>query len=94
MKQNGLLAEVAGYRLMALEDDVCVYSGERFITKERVEGLGDFISKRPGQMKVGWGRTADFDILYVYDGSDGFGYALNLDAPDLSEWGYAPFVVE
>ena len=30
--------------------------------------------------------------VYSYDAGDGgFGYALNLDWPDGSEWGYAPF---
>ena len=31
-------------------------------------------------------------MIYLYDAGDGcFGYALNLDWPDGSEWGYAPF---
>lgn len=30
-------------------------------------------------------------VIYVYDRHDGgFGYAWNVDDPDLSEWGYAP----
>jgi hypothetical protein len=31
-------------------------------------------------------------VIYLYDAGDGcFGYALNLDRPDGSEWAYAPF---
>jgi hypothetical protein len=31
-------------------------------------------------------------VIYVYDkADDSFGYALNLDWADGSEWGYAPF---
>jgi hypothetical protein len=34
----------------------------------------------------------DFRVLYLYDPADDhFGYACNLDWPDGSEWGYAPF---
>ena len=32
------------------------------------------------------------EVLYLYDAGDGgFGDAVNLTAPDCSEWGYAPF---
>jgi hypothetical protein len=31
-------------------------------------------------------------VIYLYDNGDAcFGYAVNLDWPDGSEWGYAPF---
>ena len=34
--------------------------------------------------------TAYAQIVYVHDAADGgFGYALNLTAPECSEWGYA-----
>jgi hypothetical protein len=34
-------------------------------------------------------------VLFLYDRADDcFGYALNLDWPDGSEWGYAPFAAE
>jgi hypothetical protein len=34
----------------------------------------------------------DAEILYFYDrNDDGFGYALNVSDPQLSEWGYSPF---
>jgi hypothetical protein len=34
----------------------------------------------------------DADILVFYDRDDSnFGYALNVTAPGLSKWGYAPF---
>ena len=34
----------------------------------------------------------DVEVIYLYDRVDDcFGYAVNLDWPDGSEWGYAPF---
>jgi hypothetical protein len=43
-------------------------------------------------LRLGWGRFRDdAGLIYVYDKGDAcFGYALNLDWPDGSEWGYAP----
>ena len=32
------------------------------------------------------------EVIYLYDrGDDNFGYAVNLQYEDFSEWGYAPF---
>ena len=47
---------------------------------------------RPG-FRLGWGRFPDgAEVLYLYDRDDGgCGYAVNLTAPDCSEWGYTPF---
>lgn len=47
---------------------------------------------RPGGA-IGWGRMPDDEeIPYFYDKRDGcFGYALNVNDPQSSEWGYSPF---
>ncbi len=60
--------------------------------RERVEGLNDFIRKAK-ELRLGWGRFPDGDeVIYLYDkADDNFGYAVNMDAPQCSEWGYAPF---
>lgn len=42
--------------------------------------------------KVGWARLPDdSDVIYLYGGTDGFGYAINVACDWCSEWGYAPF---
>lgn len=50
------------------------------------------LSARPG-FAIGWGQFPDgAEVIYLYDRDDNnFGYAINLDAPDCSEWGYSPF---
>lgn len=56
-----------------------------------VEGLRKFIDTVK-DLRMGWGSTDDFDIIFVYDkGDDGWGYAVNIQCPEFSEWGYAPF---
>jgi hypothetical protein len=58
----------------------------------RVEGLSRFATAAR-DLRLGWGRFADgAEVIYLYDRADDcFGYAVNLDWPDGSEWGYAPF---
>lgn len=56
-----------------------------------VDGLARYLDERREHLRLGWGQLPDFEVIYLYDARDGFGYALNLDAPELSEWGYAPF---
>ena len=52
----------------------------------------DALAARPG-FRLGWSRFPDgAEVLSLDDAGDGgFGYAVNLTAPDCSEWGYAPF---
>ena len=59
-----------------------------------VDGLSDFVANAK-DLKLGWGKFPDGDlgVVYLYDKADDkFGYAFNLDDPEMSEWGYAPFV--
>ena len=90
MTPHGFHAEVGEYKVLSDDDEILVYSPERGSVKHRIRGLEKFVSQRVGELKVSIGRTRDFEILYIYDQRDGFGYAINLDAPELSEWGYAP----
>jgi len=58
--------------------------------KQQVD-LGSFLATAE-DIRLGWAEFPDFEVIYVYDRADqNFGYAVNLDDPDLSEWGYAPF---
>ncbi len=91
--ESGLIGGVAGYVVVTKGDDVTVAGDNGKKAEESVQGLGKFIQEQQGKLKLGWGRTVDFEILYLYNPEDGFGYAVNLDDPGLSEWGYAPFEV-
>jgi len=60
---------------------------------QTVPGIADFV-KKAKDLRLGWGKFQDDgdEVIYLYDKGDGnFGYAVNLDDPHCSEWGYAPF---
>jgi hypothetical protein len=86
---------IAGYDVFVRGDLVVVLpDGElvqRHLVPDHGTGLGE-LAARDG-FALGWGRFPDAaEVLYLYDKLDeGFGYALNLSDPGLSEWGYAPF---
>jgi hypothetical protein len=76
------------------DDKVIVIDEDRIVTRQRVAGLWEFIEEAQ-DLKLGWAELSDFDVVYLYDkGDDYFGYAVNLEEPAFSEWGYAPFVEE
>jgi hypothetical protein len=53
-----------------------------------VKGLAAFVAKAR-DLHIGYATTPDDELVYVYDiGDDGFGFAVNLTAPQFSEWGY------
>ncbi len=82
---------VKDYDVVIAGDVVTVIDAKRIITKQKIEGLGSFITKTK-DFKLGWAAFPDFEVIYLYDkGDENFGYALNIDDPILSEWGYAPF---
>ena len=88
---------IAGYGLLFSRDHVRVLTKDGMHTFEAPNygtAIGDLIV-RPGAA-IGWAQMPDgAEILYFYDrDDDGFGYALNITDPDMSEWGYAPFRVE
>ncbi len=60
-------------------------------TGQTVKGIADFVQKAK-QLAFGWGQFQDHgdEVIYLYDkGDENFGYAVNLDDPQCSEWGYA-----
>lgn len=62
--------------------------------RREIEGLGEFVQEAEA-FRLGWGEFPDFEVVYLYDrADDGFGYAVNLDSPRLSEWGFAPFEID
>ena len=93
-EQIGTAGHVAGYDVLILRDAVIVAGADgsrRFPVPDYGTAIGE-LAARPG-FRLGCGRFPDgAEDLYCYDRDDGgFGYAVNLTAPDCSEWGYAPF---
>ncbi len=94
VQKIGSVGYVKDYTVVMLGDTVAVLRGEEEVAREEVTGLGRFIANA-GALRVGWAELPDFEVVYLYDrADDAFGYAVNLADSGLSEWGYAPFVVE
>src|SRR5512135_3240072 len=96
MKATGILAWVHGYFLRTSGDTAVVYRADTLITKRHVPGLHRFLM-RARTPRFGWGRFPNDgdEVIYLFDAADeNFGYAVNLDDPHGSEWGYAPSGVQ
>jgi len=85
-----LAAQLDQYLVTVWGDLILAIDGDGNARKRVASGLQDLILRANCDVMIGLGRTRHFEIVYVYQRSDGYGYAFNLDAPDLSEWGYAP----
>jgi hypothetical protein len=85
---------IHGYRLWVLLDDnrIIVTQMGKLIADEQVKGIAAFV-RQAKDLRLGWGQFPDGnEVIYLYDkGDENFGYATNLQAPQCSEWGYAPF---
>ena len=88
-RQPSLSGSAGEYIVHVFGDLVLAIDADGSGTKQAVPGLKDFLLENHGRIRLGLGRTRDFDILYLFRG-DGYGYAFNVDAPELSEWGYVP----
>ena len=88
----GISGQAGDYGVVTLEDTLYMLRGDEEIARRVVPGLGTFVLKSK-DLKLGWGRLPDgMEVIYLYDrGDDNFGYAVNLQREDFSEWGYAPF---
>ncbi len=94
IEKAGIAGRINGYDVLVLGDAVIVARGGERVAKREVAGLGRFVEGAK-DLKLGWARLPDFEVVYLYDAGDGgFGYALNLHDEWLSEWGYAPFAVD
>ena len=91
----GLVAEIADYAITIIGDTVTVaYRDEErageVVTIQRVTNLARFV-ERARELRVALAQFPDFEVVYLFDlGQDGYGYAVNLQVPPFSEWGYAP----
>jgi len=88
----GIKGAINGYDVVAMGDTILVERDGAEVARGAVAGLGRFVANA-GALRLDWGQFPDGDeVIFLYDkGDQGFGYALNLDWPDGSEWGYAPF---
>jgi len=77
---------IGDFDLFIAESGIIVMGGGKVLLRHRVN-LSQFLAKNPKGLRLGLGWTEDFTIFQLKD-PEGFGYALNLEAPDLSEWGY------
>ena len=92
LEHIGTGSHIAGYDVFLTGDTVTVLNDDGIVTRRTVKGLGAFVD-RATDLRTGWGEFPDgMEVIYLYDrGDDNFGYAVNLQAEDCSEWGYAPF---
>ena len=83
---------LAGYTVYLSGDTVTVLDDEGLVTRQTVNGLGAFVAQAK-DLRTSWGHFPDgMEVIYVYDqAADNFGYAVNLQTAQRSEWGYAPF---
>jgi hypothetical protein len=88
----GVGGTVNGYGMLVLGDTIVVERDGAEVARSTVDGLGRFVAAAR-DLKLGWGRFPDdAEVIFLYDRADNwFGYAVNLDWTDGSEWGHAPF---
>jgi hypothetical protein len=93
----GISGHVAGYDVFINGDTVRIVEDVRHDPRDvrrEIDWLGEFVQEAEA-FRLGWGEFPDFEVVYLYDRADGgFGYAVNLNSPQLSEWGYAPFELD
>lgn len=88
----GLVATIASYEIVIVGDTVSVsVPGEqRHVTTQQVAQLARFV-RAARDLRVMLAAFPDFEVVYVFDlAQQGYGYAVNLQVPSFSEWGYAP----
>ena len=94
-----LLGIVNGYTVYLDGQEVEVYKDWELITMQAVRlGVDELVRfvDTATDLRIGWGKLPDGDeVIYLYDAADDyFGYAINLNDIQGSEWGYAPFADE
>ena len=69
--QDGkLLSMISGhihvYDVLIQNDIVVVTTEEGIVTKQKVQGLNEFLVKAK-DIRLGWGFFPDFEVIYIYD---------------------------
>jgi hypothetical protein len=63
---------------------------ERLVTTQRVPRLARFV-RAARELRVTLAVFPAFEVVYIVDlAQQSYGYAVNLQVPEFSEWGYAP----
>jgi len=93
--QEAVLGSVQGYVIFVTfrDEHIRVYRKNELCAQETVTGITKFV-KKAKQLAFGWGQFANDgdEVISLSDkGEENFGYAVNLDDPQCSAWGYAPF---
>jgi hypothetical protein len=92
MHNVGITGTVNGYAVLIIGNQIIVSRDGEEIDRRTVDGIGSYAAAAR-DLRLGWGQFPDdAQVIFAYDKADEcFGYAINLDWPDGSEWGYAPF---
>jgi hypothetical protein len=88
----GLVATIAGYEILIVGDTVVVSQtdDDRIVTTQRVAGLAQFV-RAARELRVTLAAFPAFEVVYIVDlAQQSYGYAVNVQVPAFSEWGYAP----
>jgi hypothetical protein len=93
----GLVAVIADYQITIVGDRVTVAyrdddtdRADEVVTTQVVRHLGRFVEGSHA-LRVALAQFPNFEVVYLFDlAQDGYGYAVNLQAPPFSEWGTAP----
>jgi hypothetical protein len=83
---------IAGYEILIVGDTVAVShtANEQLVTTQRVPRLGHFV-RAARELRVTLAAFPAFEVVYIVDlAQQSYGYAVNLQVPEFSEWGYAP----
>lgn len=92
----GIGGHVAGFDVLIRDSMVIVMQGEKELLKHKIPIYND-TGKMPRVTKLRHATTEDFNIIQLVtetkkDIETGqiwtFGYCLNIECPDLSEWGW------
>jgi hypothetical protein len=92
VEKVGIAGSVNGYTVVVIADTIVVRRDDEERARHTVDGLGMFVSSAK-DLRLGWGQFPDnAEVIFLHDkGDDCFGYAVNVDWADGSEWGYVPF---
>lgn len=90
MYVTGFSGTIGEYEVTALGNLIQVTKDEQVIAVRVVDNFGRF-TRRARALKLGLAYFDDFEVIYIYDSADdNYGYAVNLQIEEFSEWGYSP----
>ena len=83
------VGRLGDYEVYLAEDTVTIIDASGIVTRERVDGLGGFVARATDVRLTGFQFSDGREAIFLCDhDDDDFGYAVNLEGPQGSEWGY------